>query len=124
MTKLGTKDIGSFFTAKRLALDSVTSVFSELHEKIPIADQPCEEKGIAAVGISSDVLDALAKQANFKDISPNDSVSQIGGGSSVVESLVTHRKRENKVAAKSSIVSSKISTKTFGGEMGKPGTEF
>jgi hypothetical protein len=51
-------------------------------------------------------------------------VSQIGGESSFVESLITHRKREGKAATKSSIAPSETSAKTFGGKMGKPGTEF
>jgi hypothetical protein len=40
-----------------------------------------------------------------------------------MKSSVAHRKRESKAATKSG-AKSEISSKTFGGEMGKPGTQF
>ena len=61
------------------------------------------------MGLSSNTLDEFARQTGFKEISPSDSASQVGGDSSVLGSSATQglamreevtRKREQKVQDK------------------------
>jgi hypothetical protein len=66
----------------------------------------------------------LFGKAHKQEIAPSDSMSQIGDESSAAGSLDALRKRESKAATKSPDAQSEISSKTFGGEMGKPGTQF
>ena len=61
-TKLGTKDISSFFVTKKPVFVSYTSELHTPHDNISAADQPCEEiQRIAAIGLSSSALEKLDK---------------------------------------------------------------
>jgi hypothetical protein len=96
-TKENTKDISSFFTSKRPA----TTSSATFHQTLPkyenhifsgSADfgtlQNDEWQG-TAVGLSSNTLDEFSRQTSFKEVSPSDSVSQVGGDSSVLGSSAT-----------------------------------
>jgi hypothetical protein len=133
-TKENTKDISSFFTSKRPA----TTSSAAFHQTIPEYENHTasgsadfgalqhEEWQENAVGLSSNTLDEFTRQTGFKEISPSDSASQVGSESLATGSLAeaANRKRDCKAATKSSGAISEISSKTFGGEMGKPGTQF
>ena len=115
-TKENTKDISSFFTSKRPA----TTSSATFHQTLPKYEnhivsgsaefgalQNDEWQG-TAVGLSSNTLDEFARQTGFKEISPNDSASQVGDESSVAGSLAatqglgeeTTRKRDKKAQEK------------------------
>ena len=116
-TKENTKDISSFFTSKRPA----TTSSATFHQTLPkyennIASGSAEFGALrhdewqgTTVGLSSNTLDEFARQTGFKEISPSDSASQVGGDSSVLGSSATQglamreevtRKREQKVQDK------------------------
>jgi hypothetical protein len=145
-TKENTKDISSFFTSKRPA----TTSSATFHQTLPkyenhifsgSADfgtlQNDEWQG-TAVGLSSNTLDEFARQTGFKEISPSDSASQVGGESSVLGSSATQglateevtRKREQKAQDKLKSAIAKSSTsnvtrKSFGNALkGQPGATF
>jgi hypothetical protein len=113
-TKENTKDISSFFTSKRLATTSSAAFHQTLpkyENNIASADFGAlqhDEWQENAVGLSSNTLDEFARQTGFKEISPNDSASQVGDESSVAGSLAatqglgeeTTRKRDKKAQEK------------------------
>jgi hypothetical protein len=75
-----------------------------------------EEGQGTATRLSANALDEFARQIGPKEISPSDSVSQVCGESSVVESsaAVANRKRDCKAATKSSGVTSEVSRSSSG----------
>ena len=68
------------------------------------------------MGLSSNTLDEFARQTGFKEISPSDSASQVGGESLATGSLaaVANRKRDGKAVTKSSGVTSEVSRSSLG----------
>ena len=114
-TKENTKDISSFFVSKRPATTSLAAFHQTLPKyenhiaSVDFGALQHDEWQENAVGLSSNTLDEFARQTGFKEISPSDSASQVGGDSSVLGSSATQglamreevtRKREQKVQDK------------------------
>lgn len=111
-------DIGSFFPSMRPATTSSAASIA-IHKLYTVSDYADfdaleHEEGQGTVGLSSSALNTFVKQSGPSEIGPSDSVSQIGGESSVVESLAANKKRESKAAIKSSAVQSEVSRSSSG----------